>query len=142
MSYKKAKRQTTKMEKLFNACEKKNCPALTKRNKTLKTKFQKIEKEKCSSLVSDDDFFNCSNKIYTDSGYEKSFKDLTVCNDKYCKKEKEDRANAYIEEFDYFPTPSFMKKGGTRQRGTRQRGTRQRGTRQRGTKKIFKKILK
>ena len=112
------------MEKLFNACEKKNCAALSKRNKTLKKRFQTMEKEKCAS---NEDFFNCSNKIYTESGHEKSFKELTDCNDTYCKKEKRDRANAYTAEFDYLPTPGFLKKGG----GTRKRSTRKRSKKMR-----------
>jgi len=61
------------MEKLFNACEKKNCAALMKHNKILKKKYQKMEKEKCSSLTDNEDFYNCSTKIYTNSGHEKSF---------------------------------------------------------------------
>ncbi len=122
------------MEKLFNACEKKNCASVSKRNKTLKKKYQKMEKEKCSS---NEDFYNCSTKIYTNSGHEKSFKELTDCNDTYCKKEKEERANAYTAEFDYLPTPSFMKKGGGAREQERERVTRERGIRKRGTRKLF-----
>jgi len=73
MSYKKAKKHTTQMEKLFNACEKKNCAALMKHNKILKKKYQKMEKEKCSSLTDNENFYNCSTKINIDSGHEKSF---------------------------------------------------------------------
>ena len=91
-----SKRETKKSEKLYNACEKKRCAAQTKRNNTLKKKYKKREKARCAALTDNEDFFNCSNKYYAETGYDKSFKELSECGSKYCAKEKKARAQAYL----------------------------------------------
>ena len=79
----------------FNACENKKCAALTKRKRPAERKFKKLEKAHCMPLSDNDDFFNCSNKFYTETGYEKIANDLAKCADQHCKKEKKERADAY-----------------------------------------------
>ena len=101
---KQQQQHTKKTEKLYNACEKKHCAALTQRNDKLKKKFKKLEKAKCEPLTDNEDFFNCSNKYYEETGHDQSFKALSECGTKYCQKEKKARAQAYLS------------KGGTKKR--------------------------
>jgi hypothetical protein len=89
-------RKTKKTEKLYNACEKKHCAVQTKRNQKLKKKFKKLENANCASLTDNEDFFNCSNKYYAETGHDQSFKELSECGAKYCAKERKKRAQAYL----------------------------------------------
>jgi hypothetical protein len=91
-----SKQATKKKEKLYNACEKKRCAAQTKRNNILKKKYKKREKAMCASLTDNGDFYNCSKKYYAETGYDKSFEELSECGSKYCAKEKKARAQAYL----------------------------------------------
>jgi hypothetical protein len=109
-----ANKHLKQTERNFNACEKKKCAALTKRKRPAERKFKKLEKEHCMSLSDNEEFYNCSGKFYTETGYEKIVSDLAKCAEKHCKKEKTDRSDAYNEKFKYAPTPSFMKKAGAK----------------------------
>ena len=109
LKYKQAKKYTKKMETQFNKCEKKKCATQTKRKLKMQKLFKKLEKKQCAALKSADDFNNCSNKIYTETGYEKVVQDLLECGSKHCSREKKEKAQAYEEEFAYLATPSFIK---------------------------------
>ena len=93
-----AKQHTKKTEKLYNTCEKKQCAALTQRNDKLKKKFKKLENAICAPMTDNEDFFNCSNKYYQETGHDQSFKELSECGTKYCQKEKKARAQAYLSK--------------------------------------------
>ena len=85
-------------EKLFTACVKKKCTAITKRKLKGERKHNKLVKEKCSALVDNLDYYNCTDKIYTNSEYKKLFDDWSACTKKKCIKEHAERAAAYNEE--------------------------------------------
>ena len=102
-SYKKTtmkrEKKINQTERLFNVCAKKKCAALTKRKIKGQQKYKKLEKAKCSSLVDNEDFYNCTNKIYKESGYAKLFSDWLACSNKKCAKEKKARTEAYDEMY-------------------------------------------
>lgn len=93
----KRKKKINQTERLFNVCVKKKCAALTKRKIKGHQKYKKLEKTKCASLVDNEDFYDCTNKIYKESGYAKLFSDWLACSNKKCAKEKKARAEAYDE---------------------------------------------
>lgn len=95
---KQQQQETKKREKLYNACEKKHCAAQTRRNNKLKKKFKKLEKAMCAAMDDNEDFFNCSNKYYAETGHDKSFEALSECGTEYCQKEKKARAQAYLSK--------------------------------------------
>ena len=93
----KRKKRINQTERLFNVCAKKKCAALTKRKIKGQQKYKKLEKKKCASLVDNQEFYDCTNKIYKESGYAKLFSDWLACSNKKCAKEKKPRTEAYDE---------------------------------------------
>ena len=96
----KARAKTLKRtERLFNVCAKKKCVALTKRKLKGQRKYKKLEKENCASFVDNEDFYDCTNKIYKESGYDKIFSHWTACTSKKCSKEKKAISELYNEKY-------------------------------------------
>lgn len=92
------KRTIKQLEKKTRACEMRKCKAITKRKLKGQRSFKKLEKEKCDKLTNENEeleFFNCSNKIYEESGYDKLFAEWTKCSNAKCLSERKELAKAY-----------------------------------------------
>lgn len=86
------------IENARDACIKKNCAAITKRETKIKKKTRKLKKKRCAKYDNEtssmEDFFNCTQKVEEESGYTQWFKDMVKCNKKYCSKEQKELINA------------------------------------------------
>jgi len=87
------------LEKVRDACYKKNCAAITKRKAKIDKKTRKLTKKRCAKYDTEtssmEDFFNCTQKVEKATGYTQWFKDTVKCNKKYCAKEQADFLNAF-----------------------------------------------
>jgi len=98
---KKLQKNSKKMSKKLDKCLKNKCLTIIKKKDKGKKVYDELLKKKCSKIKDDMKYYDCSTKVYSDSGYDKLMEEVHNCKKEKCLKEHEANVKAMNEEFDY-----------------------------------------
>jgi hypothetical protein len=98
---KKLQKNTKNMGKKLDKCVKNKCLTITKKKDKVKKVYDELLKKKCSKIKDDMKYYDCSTKVYSDTGYDKLMEEVDNCKKEKCLKEHEANVKAMNEEFDY-----------------------------------------
>jgi hypothetical protein len=89
------------MGKKLDKCLKNKCLTITKKKDKGEKAYNKLLKKSCSKIKDGMKYYDCSSKVFSDSGYDKLMEEVNNCKKEKCLREHQDNVKAMNEEFDY-----------------------------------------